>query len=91
MSSAHSSRSSPTYFLTGDNLLGVARPSRSTAIVAIGQTMVIITGGIDLSVGSVLAFSGITTGDVAGRWLAARAGVAVGILVGTASASSTVC
>ena len=42
-------------FLMPDNLLGVANQVAVSAIVAIGMTMVIITGGIDLSVGSLLA------------------------------------
>jgi hypothetical protein len=54
-------------FLTQGNLFGVARAFSLTAIVAIGQTMVIITGDIDLSVGSVLALSGITTGMLLGE------------------------
>jgi len=71
------------FFLSADNLLGVARAFSLTAIVAIGQTMVIITGGIDLSVGSVLALSGLTTGMLlAGGWPLAPA-MAVGLLVGT--------
>src|SRR5919197_5746140 len=44
-------------FLTAGNLFGVARAFSLTAIAAIGQTLVIITGGIDLSVGSVLALA----------------------------------
>jgi ribose transport system permease protein len=54
-------------FLMQANMLGVARAISITAIVAIGQTMVIITGGIDLSVGSVVALSGITTGMLLGE------------------------
>jgi len=34
----------------------------TTALVAIGQTTVLITGGFDVSVGSVFAFCGIVTG-----------------------------
>jgi ribose/xylose/arabinose/galactoside ABC-type transport system permease subunit len=49
-------------FLTTVNLFGVARAFSLTAIVAIGQTLVILTGGIDLSVGSVLALAGLSTG-----------------------------
>ena len=45
------------YFLTTDNLMGVFRSFSTTAIMSIGMVMVIITGGIDLSVGSVLALS----------------------------------
>jgi ribose transport system permease protein len=74
------------FFLTSDNLLGVGRAFSLTAIVAIGQTMVIITGGIDLSVGSVLAFSGISTAMLLERgWpleLAMPAGFVVGGIFG---------
>ena len=41
-------------FLTADNLLNVCRQSAVNALVSLGQLTVIITGGIDLSVGSVL-------------------------------------
>jgi ribose transport system permease protein len=47
------------YFLTIDNLSSVARQTAVINIIAIGMTLVIISGGIDLSVGAVLAFSGI--------------------------------
>ncbi len=45
-------------FLTVDNLLNVLRQTSINAIIALGMTYVILTAGIDLSVGSVLAFSG---------------------------------
>ena len=44
---------STPYFLTTDNLMGVFRSFSLIAIMSIGMVMVIITGGIDLSVGSV--------------------------------------
>ena len=47
------------YFLTLDNLSTVARQTAVINIIAIGMTLVIISGGIDLSVGSVLAFCGV--------------------------------
>jgi ribose transport system permease protein len=47
------------HFLTISNLLNVAEQATIIAIVAVGMTFVIITGGIDLSVGSVLAFAGV--------------------------------
>src|SRR5215217_2101256 len=50
------------YFLTADNALGVARAFSLTAIAAIGQTMVIITGGIDLSAGSIIGLSSLSAG-----------------------------
>ncbi len=74
------------YFLTTDNALGVARAFSLTAIAAIGQTMVIITGGIDLSVGSVLALSGLSTGMLlADGWPlvpCVLAGLGVGMIFG---------
>ena len=47
------------YFLTVDNLLAIALQMSVVAVMAIGQMMVIISGGIDLSAGSVLALSGV--------------------------------
>jgi ribose/xylose/arabinose/galactoside ABC-type transport system permease subunit len=49
--------SASPHFLTGSNLINVARQTSITAILAISQTLVIITGGIDLSVGAVAAIS----------------------------------
>ena len=46
-------------FLTSGNLLNIADQIAVIAIIAIGMTMVIITGGIDLSVGSLLALSAV--------------------------------
>ena len=48
-------------FLKSENLLNIANQIAVIAIVAIGMTMVIITGGIDLSVGSLLALSAVLT------------------------------
>lgn len=45
-------------FFTISNLLNVLRQTSINAIIAAGMTFVILTGGIDLSVGSILAFSG---------------------------------
>src|SRR2546425_4817139 len=47
------------HFLTLSNLLNVAEQATIIAIVAVGMTFVILTAGIDLSVGSVLAFAGV--------------------------------
>lgn len=49
------------YFLTTDNLMGVFRSFSLIAIMSIGMVMVIITGGIDLSVGSVMGLSSLAT------------------------------
>ena len=48
------------HFLTVDNLLNIAQQTVINAIIAAGLTFVIISGGIDLSVGSILAFAGVT-------------------------------
>jgi ribose transport system permease protein len=48
-------------FLTRDNLLNIASQIAVIAILAIGMTVVIIAGGIDLSVGSLLALSAVVT------------------------------
>ena len=47
------------HFLTAINLSSVARQTAVINIIALGMTLVIITGGIDLSVGSTLAISGL--------------------------------
>jgi ribose transport system permease protein len=73
------------YFLDSNNLLGVTRAFSLTAIAAMGQTMVIITGGIDLSVGSVLALSGLSTGMLLERGWPLLPAMAAGLLVGTVS------
>lgn len=48
-------------FLTVDNLSNVARQTAFVAIIAIGQTFVILTGGIDLSVAAIAALAGSVT------------------------------
>lgn len=47
----------PTYFPTRENLTNVARQIATNALLALGQFVVILTAGIDLSVGSVMALS----------------------------------
>jgi ribose transport system permease protein len=45
-------------FIKPGNLIGIVRQSSYTGIIALGMTLVIISGGIDLSVGSMMAFTG---------------------------------
>ncbi|MBN2329831.1 MAG: ribose ABC transporter permease [Candidatus Omnitrophica bacterium] len=52
------------HFLTVSNLKNVAQQSSINAIISIGMTFVILTAGIDLSVGSVLAFVGVILAGV---------------------------
>jgi ribose transport system permease protein len=73
-------------FLTVDNFLNIALQISIYGILAVGMTLVIITGGIDLSVGSVVAFGGILAAMTAqslthSPWL----GLVVGAVVGTAA------
>lgn len=55
-------------FLKSENLLNIANQIAVIAIVAIGMTMVIITGGIDLSVGSLLALSAVLSAKMIRDW-----------------------
>lgn len=74
------------HFLTAINLASVARQTAVINIMALGMTLVIITGGIDLSVGSILAISGLfgTMAIKAGYPipLAILIGIAAGCLCG---------
>ncbi len=74
------------YFLTLSNLINIAEQTSIIAVVAAGMTFVIITAGIDLSVGSVLAFSGVVMASslAAGRpaFVALMIGLAVGLVCG---------
>jgi ribose transport system permease protein len=73
-------------FLTGQNLFNVTRNFAFVAIAALGMTAVIITGGIDLSVGSVMGLSAMITGMVMAAGypvpLGIVAGLSVALLVG---------
>ena len=53
-----------TSFLEPLNILNLLRQVAINALIAYGMTFVILTGGIDLSVGSILAFSGVLTGEM---------------------------
>ena len=59
----------PDRFLTVDNLLNVLRRSSVNIIIAVGMTAVIISGGIDLSVGSMMALAGMV-----GAWAMQKIG-----------------
>lgn len=54
-------------FLSGNNLLTVALQTSMIAIAAIGMTFALITGGVDLSVGSVAALTGVLAAGLATR------------------------
>jgi ribose transport system permease protein len=69
-------------FLTSDNLFSVFRAFSFTAMMAIGECLVIITGGIDLSTGSVFAFGGVICAFAMTKW---GLGVSTGLIMGLAS------
>ncbi len=75
-------------FLKADNLLNIANQIAVIAILAIGMTMVIVTGGIDLSVGSLIALSAVISTmivrDYCGGTQAGVAGMLAGGLAGIA-------
>jgi len=77
------------HFLTVSNLLNVAQQTSINAIIAVGLTFVIITAGIDLSVGSILAFAGVVLASVLRAGipvpLALLIGLSVGLLCGIAN------
>ena len=74
----------PGIFLTSDNLLNVLTQASITGIIAIGMTFVIATGGIDLSVGSVLAAASIAGGLVFenGSWIFMLGTIGFAVLLG---------
>jgi len=64
-------------FLTSTNLSSVVRQTAVINIMALGMTVIIISGGIDLSVGSILALSGLL-----GTMTMEKSGIPLGMLVG---------
>lgn len=73
------------YFLTVSNLVNIAEQTTINAIIAVGMTFVIITAGIDLSVGSVLAFSGVVLASCLHAQLPLPLAMLIGLAVGTVS------
>lgn len=72
------------HFLTVSNLLNVAEQTAINAVVAVGMTFVIVSGGIDLSVGSMVALSGVVMASALRAEWPVPAALAAGLLVGTA-------
>jgi ribose transport system permease protein len=78
--------SSP-YFLTVTNMMSVLRQGVALSLVSIGMTYAIISGGIDLSVGSIMALAGCISGLMMANYgvnwlLACLIGVGVGLVCG---------
>jgi ribose transport system permease protein len=73
-------------FLTGDNLELMARQTAIICVAALGMTMVIVSGGIDLSVGSIIALSTVVTALLlradSGPTIAAAGAVVAGLACG---------
>lgn len=78
------------YFFTSENFLNVSLQISITAIIAVGMTLVILTAGIDLSVGALVAFTGVVATSVLkldmpyplALSLAVLAGLAIGLASG---------
>jgi ribose transport system permease protein len=77
------------HFLTTDNLLNVMQQSAINAILGIGLTFVIISAGIDLSVGSILALCGLVVADLLVAGHSTLVAVGAGLLVGLACGAAT--
>ena len=77
------------HFLTVSNLLNIAQQTSINAIVAVGMTFVILSGGIDLSVGSIVAVAGVVLGTLLHQGqplpIAIAASIAVGVACGAAN------
>ena len=75
----------PTFW-TENNIANLARQGSMIAILAIGETFVIITAGIDLSVGAVVGFCSMAIALMLGQdmpvWLAIIATLAIGLAIG---------
>lgn len=73
-------------FSSGQNVSNIARNFAFIGIVALGQTLVIITAGIDLSVGSIMGLAGVTTAVIMGAgfniWLGVGGGIGIALVFG---------
>lgn len=69
-------------FLNWTNAMNIVRQTTTNGIIAMGMACVIITGGIDLSVGSVLAFSTLMAGIMVNHSVPGLVAGIVGILIG---------
>jgi ribose transport system permease protein len=75
---------SPDHFLSKTNLSSVVRQTAVINLMALGMTLVIINGGIDLSVGAILAMGGLLGAMAMEKGQPILMGVAIGILTGSA-------
>jgi ribose transport system permease protein len=82
-------------FRSSDNLLNVYEQSTGLSLVSLGQTLVVLTGGIDLSVGSIISLlsvltSGLINGDPERVAMVVVGVLVVGTLIGAANGLLTV-
>lgn len=75
------------YFLSSTNLFNVMKSFSYTGIISVGMTMLIVIGGLDLSVGSVLGLGGMVTAALMDRmhfhpFTSVIAGLLVGVFIG---------
>jgi ribose transport system permease protein len=73
-------------FLQFDNIIGILLATAVNGVLALGVTFVIIAGGIDLSIGTVMTLSAVMTGVVVTNWeMPISLGVAGGLATGMAA------
>jgi ribose transport system permease protein len=72
------------HFLSVSNLVNIARQVSIIAIIAVGMSCAIISGGIDLSVGAVMALSGTLTAGLMVGGMAPAAAIGAGLAAGVA-------
>jgi ribose transport system permease protein len=71
-------------FFTVDNWLNILRQVSINALIAFGMTFVILTGGIDLSVGSVLALSSAIAAGLMANGMGGFSAIIIGVMAGVA-------
>ncbi len=70
------------HFLTNTNLSSLVRQTAVINIMALGMTLIIVSGGIDLSVGAILAMGGLLGTMAMSKGYSIPAGIAIGIVTG---------
>lgn len=70
------------FFLTGDNLFNLSRQGSYLAIVSVGMALVLIIGGIDLSIGAIMQLVGLSTVLLLGAGVSAGVAFVLALLLG---------
>jgi ribose transport system permease protein len=83
---------STQYFFTLNNFFNILRQGSINIIIAMGMTVVILTGGIDLSVGSLVALSAVVVAQLSqvlgiNIWISVVLGIVTGIMLGFVNGS----